>query len=108
MQHLTPLLDPMLPISDVGAQGKRTPAGKSSEEFGAGGLRVELPVDEREVDKFLFQAGCGENQVDAFKQSPLLAVVQGAINARKCWTKDGLVGEGKHGSGGWFCLLNKS
>ena len=39
-----------------------------------------------------------EDQVDAFKQGALFAVIQGTINARKSWTKGGLVGEGGHGS----------
>jgi hypothetical protein len=52
-----------------------------------------------ERDELLLKAGCGENGTDALEEGSLPPVILGAVNARKCWTKGGLVGEGDHGSG---------
>jgi len=40
----------------------------------------------------------GISAVDALEKETLLAVVNRAINARKCWTKGGLIGQSKHRS----------
>jgi hypothetical protein len=43
-----------------------------------------------------FESRKGEDAVDAFEENALFAVVKGAINARKCLTKGGLIGEGNY------------
>ncbi len=66
--------------------------------FGTGGVDIDLAFGKDEVEEFLLKAGGAENRVDTLEQGALLAVVQRTVNARKCWTKGGLVGEG-----GLFC-----
>jgi hypothetical protein len=84
---------------NVGAQGEHTESNEAFQAFGGGGLGVDLVLDEHEIDELLFEAGGGEDRVDALENGALLAVVQGTVNARKCWTEGGLVGEADQGSG---------
>jgi hypothetical protein len=58
-----------------------------------------LTLGKGECDELLLKAGCGEDGVDALEKGSLLPVILGAVYARKCWTKGGLVGEGDPGSG---------
>ena len=84
---------------DVGPQGEHAVFREALQAGGGCGQGVDLPLGKGEDDEFLFEAGGGEDGVDALEERPLLAVVLGAVNARKCWTKGGLVAEGDHGSG---------
>ena len=51
---------------DVGAKRQYAETGEALQASGAGGIGVDPPVGQREVDELLFQTRQGENQVDAF------------------------------------------
>ena len=63
---------------------------------GGGAAGVDSALGEGQGDKFLLETGSGKGAVDALVKGTLLAVVNRAIKARKCWTKGGLIGEGDH------------
>lgn len=60
--------------------------------------QIDFPLGEREADELLFETGRGEDRVDSLEKGALVAVVQRTVNARKCSTKGGLIGEGEHNS----------
>jgi hypothetical protein len=83
---------------DVGPQGEHAVFREAFQARGGGTPGVDFARGKSQGDEFLFETGSGENGVDALEKGALLAVVKRAINARKCWTKGGWIGEGDDSS----------
>ena len=98
MCSVSPMIEAGERAGDVGAQGENAVFRESFQAGGRGLLGIDLAFGKIEVDAFPFETRGRENGVDVLEKGTLLAIVNRAIDARKCWTKGGLVGDGVHSS----------
>ncbi len=82
---------------DIGPQAQGAEAGEARILFGRAFAGVDALIANGRLEESVIELGFTQDAVKAHDQIALLAVIQRAINCRKCWTQGGLKGnDGGH------------